>query len=67
MLEELPKAQLRLVVKSLPKYEGRRKGDGLSAKIVEHLDSLSEKKSDLVQEEEMIKGIYDKWQEGEKA
>jgi hypothetical protein len=62
MLEGFDLKALRKVIKKLPKYKGRRKGelDDVLDDVMGHLDDMAARKSDVVAEAAMIKTIQDK-------
>ncbi|KAJ7118951.1 hypothetical protein C8R44DRAFT_878479 [Mycena epipterygia] len=62
MLEGFDLKALYKVIKSLPKYKGRRKGelDDVLEDAMEHLDVMTAKKADVVAEVVMIEKIKDK-------
>jgi hypothetical protein len=62
MLEGFDLKALRKVIKKLPKYKGRRKGelDDVLDDVMGHLDDMAARKSDVVAEASMIKTIQDK-------
>ncbi|KAJ7684435.1 hypothetical protein DFH06DRAFT_6949 [Mycena polygramma] len=61
ILEGFDIKALRKVIKNLPKYKGRRNGEveDLLEEVMDHLDGLAARKSDLVAEVAMIKKIQD--------
>ena len=62
MLERFDVKALRKVIKKLPEYKGRRKGeqDDVLDDVMSHLDDMAAKKADIVAEAAMITKIKDK-------
>ncbi|KAJ7765804.1 hypothetical protein B0H16DRAFT_402804 [Mycena metata] len=62
MLEGFDLKALRTVIKSLPRYKGRRKGelDDVLEDVMAHLDVMAAKKADAVAETAMIEKIKEK-------
>jgi hypothetical protein len=62
MLERFDLKALRKVIKNLPKYKGRRKGelDEVNEDVMAHIDDMAARKADIAAEVTMITKIQNK-------